>query len=165
MPQVLDPDKLLGGADKPGMQPRFPAGAGMLAGTFTSETALRQTGYGYVAIRYQSRFPGIIGSLTLREAIVEKETAEEILEDAKQRAPVWEGEPYFDDYGHHPGILRDSLYLDQVEGGWTVATDVHYAPFVEFGTVNMDAQPFLIPAAEEHRESFIAKMALSLQRL
>lgn len=28
-----------------------------------------------------------------------------------------------------------------------VGTDVEYAPFVEFGTVRMDAQPFLIPAA------------------
>lgn len=32
-------------------------------------------------------------------------------------------------------------------GGWTVAFDVPYAPFVEFGTYKDAAQPFLRPAA------------------
>jgi HK97 gp10 family phage protein len=58
--------------------------------------------------------------------------AEDIAEDARGYTPV------------ETGRLRDSIYSDENE----VGTDVEYAPFVEYGTVNMPAQPFLRPAAD-----------------
>jgi len=42
------------------------------------------------------------------------------------------------------GTLRDSI---RYEDG-RVYTDVEYAPFVEYGTVNAPAQPFMRPAAD-----------------
>lgn len=44
--------------------------------------------------------------------------------------------------------VRDDV-RDRVAG--YVGTNVEYAPFQEFGTSRMDAQPFLRPAIEAHR--------------
>jgi hypothetical protein len=51
-----------------------------------------------------------------------------------------------------------------------VATDVHYAPFIEFGYthvggIDMPAKPFLIPAMRANEEAYIARMAAGLQAL
>ncbi|PCI43058.1 MAG: hypothetical protein COB49_12860 [Alphaproteobacteria bacterium] len=40
------------------------------------------------------------------------------------------------------------------EGGMRVLTDKSYARYVEFGTVNQPARPFLTPAAAEVRVTF-----------
>lgn len=45
-----------------------------------------------------------------------------------------------------------SVVGDRVSG--SVGTNVSYAPFVEFGTRNMRAQPFLGPALEAARARF-----------
>lgn len=64
-------------------------------------------------------------------------TAYEITEAAKAQAPVETGE------------LRDSIVIE--------GTDVHvtapYAGFVEFGTINVPAQPYLRPAADAAGET------------
>lgn len=39
----------------------------------------------------------------------------------------------------------------KVNADYYVGTDVHYAPYVEFGTYKMQAQPFLRPSADEVR--------------
>lgn len=53
------------------------------------------------------------------------------------------------------GRLRNSiqwvLHADALGPYVDVGTNVHYAPFLEFGTVNMPAYPFLGPAAEAAR--------------
>lgn len=55
---------------------------------------------------------------------------------AKARAPV------------DTGRLRDSIHTARdADGAELVGTEVEYARFVEFGTVNMAAEPFLRPAA------------------
>lgn len=41
---------------------------------------------------------------------------------------------------------------------WVVGTDVEYAPFVEYGTHRMAAQPYLTPAAEAQRQRFISAL-------
>lgn len=49
------------------------------------------------------------------------------------------------------GRLRSSITSALEEEGDTIVavigTDVEYAPFIEFGTQRMEAQPFLVPAA------------------
>jgi HK97 gp10 family phage protein len=155
--------QLFPGGDGPGMTPRIPAGMGTISGEWRTHETMRKTGMGYVSIRYQERFTSIIGHLAIQTRVAEHESAQSILEDARSRAPVWKGESYTDQYGVHGGILRDSLYLAELENedGWAVASDVHYAPYVEFGTSNpaYPQQPFLIPALEANKESSIARTA------
>lgn len=55
------------------------------------------------------------------------------LEEAKQRAPVGE-----------TGNLRDSLKVERLSnGGRRVSANVDYWGFVEYGTSEMSAQPYL----------------------
>ena len=63
----------------------------------------------------------------------------EIVRDTKQRCPV------------DTGNLRRSYNFQRDRGNnravsGYVGTNVHYAPYVEFGTKNMQAQPHLGPA-------------------
>lgn len=60
---------------------------------------------------------------------------------AKERCPV------------DTGTLRNSInYQLMDERTVIIGTNVEYAPYVEYGTVKMSAQPFLHPALEENRE-------------
>ena len=48
------------------------------------------------------------------------------------------------------GRLRASIHTGKIrEGVYYVGTNVHYAPYVEFGTRKMAAQPYLRPAAKK----------------
>jgi len=64
-----------------------------------------------------------------------------IVRSAKQKAPV------------DTGRLRSSITLEEETVDRfikvKVGTNVEYAPFVEFGTENQPAQPFLRPAARQ----------------
>jgi len=56
------------------------------------------------------------------------------------------------------GRLRSSIHLmnQTFDGlGAEVGTEVHYAPHVEYGTVNQRAQPFMIPAAAMSRNEWL----------
>jgi HK97 gp10 family phage protein len=62
------------------------------------------------------------------------------------------------------GRLRNSIAVELEEGGMNgaVGTNVKYAPFVEFGTSRMPAQPYLLPAFEEERAVFIERLKREL---
>jgi len=48
------------------------------------------------------------------------------------------------------GRLRASIHTGKIEDGvYYVGTNVHYAPYVEFGTRKMTAKPYLRPAAKK----------------
>ena len=51
------------------------------------------------------------------------------------------------------GFLRGSIRAmpDGAGGGWTVRVGAEYGAYVELGTVNMAAQPYLLPAVETVR--------------
>ena len=52
------------------------------------------------------------------------------------------------------GRLRDSIRILEDGGGYTVVgSDLHYAPYVEYGTSRMAPKPYLRPAAERARDS------------
>jgi len=48
------------------------------------------------------------------------------------------------------GRLRASIHVGKIKNSaYYVGTNVHYAPYVEFGTRKMTAQPYLRPAAKK----------------
>ena len=52
------------------------------------------------------------------------------------------------------GRLRNSI-THTSDGEYAyIGTNVEYAPYVEFGTSKMAAQPFIRPAAEDHAEEY-----------
>jgi len=66
--------------------------------------------------------------------------------DAKQIVPV--------DTGNLKGSIESRVIRNsdgEVVG--VVGSNVRYAPFIEFGTSKMSAQPFLRPAVERNRET------------
>jgi HK97 gp10 family phage protein len=55
--------------------------------------------------------------------------------------------------GEPPGVptgnLKGNIHARQLnETTWRVSADTEYAAMLEFGTVNMEARPFMEPAAE-----------------
>lgn len=54
------------------------------------------------------------------------------------------------------GDTKDGIRLDLLDGGLTaeVGPITHYAPYLEYGTRRMDAQPFLKPAFDDQKKQF-----------
>ena len=54
------------------------------------------------------------------------------------------------------GRLRNSIthVVSDGEKSVYIGTNVEYAPYVEMGTVNTKAQPFLKPAATNHKSTY-----------
>ena len=66
-----------------------------------------------------------------------EKTAFEVEREAKLNAPV------------DTGMLRASITSTGSGSEYEIGTNIEYAPFVEFGTRYMAAQPFLFPAFEK----------------
>lgn len=94
------------------------------------------------------------------------EALQPVLDTARELAPV------------HTGKLRDNIVIsDELrptsrkrneEGTVYVgilADHAYHARFVEFGTVHMQAQPFLGPAFEQHRDQIIDILGKGAGRL
>ena len=58
--------------------------------------------------------------------------------------------------GYQTGTTKRSIRLDITDGGFTaeVGATTEYAPYVEYGTRFMDAQPFIRPALAEQEKKF-----------
>lgn len=52
------------------------------------------------------------------------------------------------------GNLRNSITHTSDGKAAYIGTNVEYGKYVELGTVKMAAQPYLRPAAEDHRETY-----------
>ena len=53
------------------------------------------------------------------------------------------------------GTLRASIKDEKIKTGvYEVSTNIEYAPYVEFGTSKMRAQPYMQPAIDETRKEF-----------
>jgi HK97 gp10 family phage protein len=92
---------------------------------------------------------------------------------AEEAARSMEGQVPPSEPGHAPairsGILHDGIKAVSVTG-WQHAeaiayTDVEYAQHLEYGTVHMEARPFMVPAAERLRPVFEAAIVSLLKRL
>lgn len=75
------------------------------------------------------------------EAGLVEPIADAVLSDARRLVPV------------DTGDLQRSLHRELAPGGLSarIGSDIGYAAYVEHGTENMDAQPYLRPALYRHR--------------
>ena len=79
--------------------------------------------------------------------VVQKNGAD-LQRNAQEKAPV------------DTGTLRRSIGLDLTDSCLTatIAPTVEYAPYQEYGTRYMDAQPFVGPAFNEQKNKFVNDM-------
>lgn len=85
-------------------------------------------------------------NIARRAGRIVRAVADEVVNEAKQRAPV------------RTGNLRRSYHREPVdELTQRVGTDVEYAPYVEFGTSKMAARPHFTPALEKGRRLMRAR--------
>lgn len=58
--------------------------------------------------------------------------------------------------GYATGATKRSIGLEYKDGGFTAEVEpkTEYAPYLEYGTRFMDAQPFVKPAYNEQKEQF-----------
>lgn len=58
--------------------------------------------------------------------------------------------------GYQTGTTKRSIGLEISDGGFTanVGPETEYAPYLEYGTRFMDAQPFVKPSLEEQEKKF-----------
>ena len=109
-------------------------------------------------VTLKSRFPEIAAELRPRVGLAIRDGARLIEDRAKAKVPVGV------DPDPHPGYLFESIHVERrgvgayavVAGGEHQGTMVYWGRFVEFGTVKMEPQPFLLPAAEERKEEVAA---------
>jgi HK97 gp10 family phage protein len=92
----------------------------------------------------------------LNEAI--EEVSESIRDDAKQAAPVDTGT-----------LMRSIKSVLESMGTYIakgiVGTNVEYAPYQEFGTQKMQAQPYLRPALDRNRSYIIQRLEEAVQNV
>jgi HK97 gp10 family phage protein len=77
--------------------------------------------------------------------------AEVILQHALEKVPV------------RTGFLRDSGQVTESDGNAAVEFTADYAADVEYGTSNMEAQPYLRPAVDEYEKEILDAVARSVQ--
>lgn len=95
-----------------------------------------------VSVSLFNHLDEIVSDLGTRSKVkITQRVAEQVAEIARDMAPV------------DTGRLRGSIDVQRDGNNHAVVTDVPYAPFIEFGTTRMPAQPFLGPAAETVRLS------------
>jgi len=101
-------------------------------------------------VTLKSRLPQIAASIRPRVGAAVKQAAEAVAEDARQRVPL----------GPPSVHIKDHIRVERREAaGYHVIADAEdpqgrpYAAYVEFGTNNRAATPFLIPALEANAEN------------
>lgn len=93
-----------------------------------------------MAVRVISRVAEAIAEVELIVAVLVAKIAHDIEAWAKVHAPV------------DTGFLRGSIRaIAQSKTNWIVMAGAEYSAYVELGTVNMGAQPYLLPAVETVR--------------
>lgn len=61
---------------------------------------------------------------------------------------------------HDSGTLRRSITISKADNGLTVEVEptVEYAPYLEYGTRLMEAQPFVKPSLDEVKPKFLSEI-------
>jgi HK97 gp10 family phage protein len=104
----------------------------------------------------KSRFPQIIVSLDPRAEAAIGLGVQAIAAEAKARVPV------------ESGALRDAIHVERDEDGWNIIAgddEAFYGHIVEHGSVSTPPRPFLVPAAEAHKDSIAAAVTAALRAL
>lgn len=89
---------------------------------------------------------------TLVLSVLKRWAQEYVVPKAQANAPV------------RTGFLRDSIDYEIQDDGVLFKVGAHYGIFVEFGTQLQDAQPYLIPAIQEHIQDLINIIKQELRR-
>ena len=103
----------------------------------------------------QNRLPEITAAIprAVYEAVMH--AAEQVAESARARVPVATGD------------LQRAIHVEVTEDGVEVLAGdrkVFYGIFVEHGTVNTPAHPFLVPALEENRELILGELRDAIRK-
>lgn len=107
----------------------------------------------------ENRFPNIIRGMENKARAIVAKTALDLAAHAQSRAPV------------DTGNLKSSIQARQVGGNaesgsihWRVTVGAEYGMYVEWGTVNMAAQPFMQPAIQVVTPAFLKAMRKVVSR-
>ena len=121
-----------------------------------------------------NRFPEIIRALPREAGEIVEETVLDIETQIKvgmasSHNGEWYGSHQASAPGEMPaidtGALAASIQTDVQRTKGTVYTNSEYAEFLEYGTVNMEARPYMTPAAEAARGPFLRKLRALESRL
>ena len=87
--------------------------------------------------------------------------------EAKRRCPVRKVPVRVNGQLYSGGRLRSSIHasIDADKRTVRVGTNVHYAPYVEYGTVKMRAQPFLNPALEAEKGPLLKRVEETIAQM
>ena len=100
----------------------------------------------------ENRFPSIIAGMEDKAEAVVAKTALDLEGHAKVRAPVV------------TGTLMNSIQATRVgDAHWRVVVGADYGMYVEWGTVNMAAQPFFQPAIQAVTPAFLRAIRTVVQ--
>ncbi|HMW02618.1 MAG: HK97 gp10 family phage protein [Blastocatellia bacterium] len=120
-------------------------------------------------VKLTSKIPQLVDALQQKAAAVVRKTAFDIQASAvTSMAGPKSGHVYGGHQAAGPGeppavdtgVLRGSIQVEQKTPlTCVVRTNTEYAAFQEFGTTEMPAHPFLLPAVEKARPGFQAAMS------
>ena len=106
-----------------------------------------------VQVTVQNNTSAIVAALQAAAAEAVQQTAQELVDVAKARAPVKDGE------------LRDSIRIvEQAEHGAVVEVGAEHGAIVNYGGVTRPATPFWDPALEQARRNFEKNLADAFRR-
>lgn len=96
-----------------------------------------------------NHFPEIQAGMEPRAGKAVAETARAVADAAKGRVPV------------DTGALQASIQAASAGASyqWVVTANTAYALFVEYGTGNGPAQPYMVPSAESEQNPFLDRMS------
>jgi HK97 gp10 family phage protein len=99
-----------------------------------------------------------------KETVIQvlKEETGEIVKDARSRAPKDTGALA---RGIKRSVSRKKLEARVSAGGMVGGVDTYYAQFVEFGTKDVPAQPFLYPAARAREPEIYERLTEAMYDL
>lgn len=94
-------------------------------------------------VKVTSRFPRIVVEMSRLSDAANKDIAEAIADEARERVP------------RRSGALHDAIHVEfEGDNSWAVVagdSTAFYGHIVEFGSTRSAPRPFLIPAAEAQR--------------
>lgn len=100
-----------------------------------------------MAVTVQSNIKEIVAGMRGKATLAVRKAAKDVQGQAKGGAAV------------DTGFMRSNIRtMAQGKYASEVISHAEYSVYVEYGTYKMGAQPFMVPAAEAVRPSFIAAM-------
>lgn len=105
---------------------------------------------GTVTVHVRSRIPALTAAANAMAAALTKKAAEDILANAQENV---QAKQIID-----TGNLFDTLNAQGEGTEWSVHSPAEYSKYCEFGTSKMGARPYMAPAVELVKPSYLAGM-------